>query len=52
MKILGNSLYDIILIYKCLLYRYCVLLIALYGFQLWFYNCVPLLYPFKILGKM
>ena len=26
--------------------------IALYGFQLWFYNKASLLYPMKILGKM
>jgi len=24
----------------------------LYGFQLWFYNCAPLSYPLKALGKM
>ena len=52
MKILGNSLHGIIPTQKCLLYRCCVLSIALYGFQLWFYKHVPLSYPLKILGKM
>ena len=32
MKILGNSLCSIILTQKCLLYRYCILFIALYSF--------------------
>jgi len=52
MKILGNSLQGIIPTQKHLLYRCCILPIALYGFQLWFYNCTPLSYPLKILGKM
>jgi len=52
MKILGNSSQDIILTQKCLLYRCCILPIALYGFQLWFYNHASLSYPLKILGKM
>ena len=52
MKILGNSSQDINLTQKHLLYRCCVLSIALYGFQLWFYNYMPLSYPLKILGKM
>ena len=34
MKLLGNSLCSITPLQKQLLYRYCVLLIALYGFQL------------------
>ena len=37
---------------KRLLYRCCVLPIAMYGFQLWFYNKAPLSYHFKILNKM
>ena len=37
---------------KCLLYRCCILLIALYSFQLWFYHYAPLSYPLKALGKM
>ena len=51
-KILGNSLRGIIPTQKCLLYRCCILPIALYGFQLWFYKYAPLSYPLKILGKM
>ena len=34
MKILGNLLYGIIPTQKCLLYRCCIIPIALYGFQL------------------
>jgi len=52
MKILGNSLCSIIPSQKCLLYRCCVLPIALYGFQLWFYKYVSLSYSLKILDKM
>ena len=52
MKLLGNSSQKINPIQKCLLYRYCILPITLYGFQLWFYNKAPLLYHMKILGKM
>jgi len=52
MKILGNSTQGIEPTQKRLLYRCCVLPIALYGFQLWFYNRAPLSYPLKILGKM
>ena len=52
MKLLGNSLRGINPIQKHLLYRCCIFSIALYGFQLWFYNKAPLLYHMKILGKM
>jgi len=52
MKLLGNLSRGINPIQKHQLYRYCVLPIALYGFQLWFYNKAPLLYHMKILGKM
>ena len=52
MRLLRNSSQGINPIQKRLLYRCCILSIALYGFQLWFYNRVPLLYPMKILGKM
>ena len=52
MKMLENSSCSITPPQKCLLYRYCILLIALYGFQLWFYHYAPLLYPLKALGKM
>ena len=51
-KILGNLIQGINPIQKRLLYRYCILPISLYGFQLWFYNKAPLSYPLKILGKM
>jgi len=52
MKLLENSSQGINPIQKCLLYRCCILPITLYGFQLWFYNKVLLLYHMKILGKM
>jgi len=52
MKILGNSNNRINPLQKCLLYRTCVLSITLYGFQLWFYNYVPMVYHLKALGKM
>jgi len=52
MKLLGNSSQGINPIQEHLLYRCCILPIALYRFQLWFYNKAPLSYPMKILGKM
>ena len=52
MKLLGNSSRGISPLQKQLLYRYCVLPIVLYGFQLWFYNKALLLYHMKILDKM
>ena len=52
MKLLGNSSRDINPIQKRLLYRCCALPIALYGFQLWFYNRAPLSYHMKALNKM
>ena len=52
MRILGNSSQDIIPTQKCLLYKCYILPIALYGFQLWFYNYAPLSYPLKILKKI
>ena len=52
MKLLGNSLQGISPLQKCLLYRCCILPIALYGFQLWFFNKAPILYHMKILNKM
>ena len=52
MKLLGNSSRGISPIQKCLLYRYCVLPIALYGFQLWFYNKALISYHMKTLNKM
>ena len=52
MKILSNSNYSLNLHQKRLLYRSCIIPIALYGFQLWFYNYAPLSYPLKMLGKI
>jgi len=52
MKILRNLSRGINPIQKRLLYRCYILLITLYGFQLWFYNKAPLSYSLKILGKM
>ena len=52
MKLLGNSSWGINPLQKCQLYQCCVLLIALYGFQLWFYNKAPMSYHMKILDKM
>jgi len=52
MKLLGNSLRDINPLQKQLLYRCCILPIAFYGFQLWFYNKAPLSYHMKILDKI
>ena len=52
MKILSNSNHGLNPYQKQLLYQSCSLLIALYSFQLWFYNCAPLLYLLKMLGKM
>ena len=48
MKFLGNSIRGLNPHQKCLLYRSCALLIALYGFQLWFYSKVPLSYLLKL----
>ena len=52
MKLLGNLSRGISSLQKHLLYRYYVLPIALYRFQLWFYNKALLLYYMKILDKM
>jgi len=51
-KILGNSTRGLNPYQKYLLYRCCAILITLYGFQLWYYNKAPLLYPMKIMNKM
>ena len=48
MKMLGNSSRGLIPTQKCLLYRTCILPIALYGFPLWYYNKALLLYPLKV----
>ena len=52
MKLLGNSSQGINPLQKCLLYRSCALLIALYSFQLWHYNRAPMSYHMKALNKM
>jgi len=52
MKLLGNLSRGINPFQKCLLYRCCILPIALYGFQLWFYNKALISYHMKILDKM
>ena len=52
LKLLGNSAQGISPLQKCLLYRCCTLPIALYGFQLWFYNKALISYHMKILNKM
>ena len=52
MKLLGNSSHSISPIQKWQLYRCCVLPIALYSFQLWFYNKAPKVYHIKLLNKM
>ena len=52
MKLLSNSLRRISPLQKRQLYRCYILSIALYSFQLWFYNKVPLSYHLKLLNKM
>jgi len=52
MKLLGNSSCSINPLQKHLLYRSYILPIALYGFQLWFYNHALMAYHIKILNKM
>jgi len=52
MKMFGNSLRGLISNQKRPLYRSCILLIALYSFQLWYYNKVPLSYLLKELRRM
>ena len=52
MKLLGNSSRGINPLQKCLLCRCCALPIALYGFQLWFYNRALMSYHMKALNKM
>ena len=49
---LGNSLRGLVSIQKRCLYRCYILPIALYGFQLWYYNKVPLTYPLKVFIKI
>ena len=49
---LENSSRGINPLQKRWLYRCCALPIALYSFQLWYYNKAPLNYPLNILRKM
>jgi len=52
MKILGNSSRGLNPVQKRHLYRCCALPIALYGFQLWYYNKALLVYLLKKLKKI
>ena len=52
MKLLENLSHDITPLQKRLLYKCCVLLIVLYGFQLWFYHYALLLYALKALEEI
>jgi len=52
MKMLGNSSKGLFPIQKQLLYRTCVLPIALYGFQLWFFKGAPIIKNITELKKM
>ena len=52
MKLLENSSCGISPLQKQQLYRCCILPIALYGFQLWFYNKAPMSYHMKLLNKI
>ena len=52
MKILGNLVQGLNPHQKHLLYRSCILPIALYRFQLQYYNNAPLTYSLKQLGKI
>ena len=51
-KMLGNSNYSLLHIQKCLLYRTCILPIAIYSFQLQYFKGAPTHYPLKNLKKM
>ena len=52
MKMLGNSSRGLLPIQKQLLYRTCILPIALYGFQLWFFKGAPIVKNITELKKM
>ena len=52
MKMLRNSLRELISTQKCLLYKLCILPIVLYKFPLWYYNKAPLAYPLKELRNI
>jgi len=52
MKMLGNFSRGLLPIQKRLLYRTCILPIALYGFQLWFFKGAPTIKNITELKKM
>jgi len=52
MKMLGNSSRGLLPTQKCLLYRMCIVPIALYGFQLWFFKGAPTVKNITELKKM
>jgi len=52
MRLLGNSSRGILPLQKRLLYRTCILPIALYGFQLWFFKGAPTVTNLNELKKM
>jgi len=52
MKILGSSTRGLSPLHKQLLYRTCVLSIALYSFQLWFFKNAPTKYHIHELNKL
>ena len=52
MKILGNSARGLFSIQKRLLYRTCILPIALYGFQLWFFKSASIVKNLAELRKI
>ena len=52
MIMLGNFTRRLLLSYKQLLYRTCIMPITLYGFQLWYYKEVLLFQPLKELKKI
>jgi len=52
MKMLGNSSRGLLPMQKRLLYRTCIVPIALYGFQLWFFKGAPMIKNIMELNKM
>jgi len=52
MKMLGNSSRGLLPTQKRLLYRTCIVPIALYGFQLWFFKGAPTVKNIAELKKM
>jgi len=52
MRLLGNAYRGILPLQKRLFYRTCILPIALYGFQLWFFKGAPIVHNIYELKKM